>query len=382
MPFVSTRARLSLSQEDQTFLRGLAQSRSEPVSQVQRAQILLRYAQGETVSAIAAGLHTNRPKVERCLGKALQFGVRAALSDLPGRGRPVRLTEEDKAWVVNLACQKPKELGYAQELWTTRLLAKHVHRHCDPAGYPNLRKLGRGTVSKILARHPIRPHKIQYYLEQRDPEFQAKMIEVLHVYREVAVWRKSGLPEEIVGVLSYDEKPGIQALGNTAPDLPPVPGRHPSVGRDHEYRRFGTLSLLAGIDLLSGEVLGLVRDRHRSAEFVEFLRLADQHYPVGARIRMVLDNHSAHISKETRTYLATVPNRFEFVFTPKHGSWLNLVESFFGKLARTLLRGIRVNSKQELRTRIELYLKEVSEEPVVFKWRYRIEELAAESVAS
>lgn len=382
MPFVSTRARLNLSQEEQTLLRGLAQSRSEPASQVQRAQILLRYAQGETVSAIAAGLHTNRPKVERCLGKALQLGVRAALSDLPGRGRPVRLTEEDKAWVVNLACQKPKDLGYAQELWTTRLLAKHVRRHCDPAGYPNLRKLGRGTVSKILARHPIRPHKIEYYLEQRDPEFQAKMIEVLHVYREVAVWRQSGLPEEIVGVLSYDEKPGIQAIGNTAPDLPPVPGRHTSVGRDYEYRRFGTLSLLAGIDLLSGEVLGLVRDRHRSAEFVEFLRLADQHYPAGARIRIVLDNHSAHISKETRTYLATVPNRFEFVFTPKHGSWLNLVESFFGKLARTLLRGIRVNSKQELRTRIELYLKEVSEEPVVFKWKYRIEELAVESVAS
>lgn len=183
------------------------------------------------------------------------------------------------------------------------------------------------------------------------------------------------------GGFELRRKPGIHALGNTAPDLPLVPGRHASVGRDHEYRRFGTLSLLAGIDLLSGEVLGLVRDRHRSAEFVEFLRLADQHYPAGARIRMV-DNHSAHIAKETRSYLATVPNRFEFVFTPKHGSRLNLVESFFGKLARTLFRGIRVTSKQELRTRIELHLKEVSEEPVVFKWKYRIQELAAESVTS
>src|SRR4029077_12560901 len=91
----------------------------------------------------------------------------------------------------------------------------------------------------------------------------------------------------------------------------------------------------------------------------EFLRLADQHYPAGARIRMVLDNHSAHISKETRMYLDSVPNRFDFVFTPKHGSWLNLVESFFGKLAKTLLRGIRVNSKAELRARLELYLQEL-----------------------
>ena len=118
---------------------------------------------------------------------------------------------------------------------------------------------------------------------------------------------------------------------------------------------------LAGIDLLSGEVLSLVRERHRSREFVEFLSLAHQHYPLGARIRLVLDNHSAHIFQETRAYLASVPNRFEFVFTPKHGSWLNLVESSFGKLARTLLRGIRVSSKQELRARLELYLQEVNE---------------------
>jgi uncharacterized protein YwbE len=131
------------------------------VARVQRAQILLRYAHGETVSAIAAGLDTNRPKVERCIAKALQLGVLAALQDLPGRGRRARLSEEDKAWVVNLACQKPKELGYAQELWTTGLLAQHVRKHCRQAGYGNLGKLGRGTVSKILAAHPVRPHKIR-----------------------------------------------------------------------------------------------------------------------------------------------------------------------------------------------------------------------------
>jgi transposase len=164
--------------------------------------------------------------------------------------------------------------------------------------------------------------------------------------------------------------------------LPPVPGRHAQIGRDHEYKRYGTVSLLAGIDLLKGEVLGLVGDRHRSAEFIEFLQLADRQYPAGQRIRVVLDNHSAHISKQTRGYLSSVPNRFEFIFTPKHGSWLNLVESFFGKLARTLLRGIRVSSKAELKARIELYLKEVNEEPVVFKWKYKLETLEAESVAA
>lgn len=382
LPFTSRRAKLALSEADESWLKRLSQSRSEPAAQVERAHILLRYAQGETVSAIAAALHTNRPKVERTLAKALELGVRVALKDLPGRGRPPRLDEAAKTWVVNLACQKPKDLGYAQELWTTRLLAKHVQKHCAAAGYPSLAKLGRGTVSKILQAHPIRPHKIEYYLERRDAEFEAKMVEVLHLYRDVAVWRKTGLPAEVVGVLSYDEKPGIQAIGTTAPDLPPAPGRHRTWGRDHEYKRHGTLSLLAGIDLLSGEVLGIVRDRHRSREFVEFLQMADRHYPAGAQLRVVLDNHSAHISRETRKYLATMPNRFEFIFTPKHGSWLNLVESFFGKLARTLLRDIRVGSKQELRARIELYLQEVNEEPVVFKWKYKLETVVDEPIAS
>jgi transposase len=311
------------------------------------------------------------------VSKALDLGAAQALADLPGRGRRPAMTPEARAWVVSLACQKPKDLGYAQELWTTRLLAKHIQKQCVAAGHPSLSKLGRGTVSKILSANQVQPHKIQYYLERRDPEFDTKMVQVLHVYQEVEIWREKGAaPPDLVAVLSYDEKPGIQAIENTAPDLPPVPGKHSTVSRDHEYIRHGTLSLLAGIDLVSGEVLGLVRRRHRSAEFIEFLKLADAHYPAGARIRIVLDNHSAHISKETRTFLGTVPNRFEFTFTPKHGSWLNLIESFFGKMAKSLLRGIRVASADELKARIELYLKEVNETPVVFRWKYKLETLS------
>ena len=376
MPFVSSRAKLSLSDEERVWLQQIGQSRAESVSRVERAQMLLRYSNGDKISSIADSLGTNRPKVERCISKALQFGLEIALQDLPGRGRPASIPADAKSWVIDLACRKPKDLGYAQEMWTTRLLAKHVRKHGPEAGHPSLAKLGRGTVSKILAAHPIRPHKIEYYLERRDTDFEAKMIQVLHVYKEVEVWRKKGLPKEVVAVLSYDEKPGIPAISNTAPDLPPTPGTHPALGRDHEYKRHGTVSLLAGIDLLNGHVLGVVRDRHRSREFIEFLKLANQHYPEGARVRVILDNHSAHISKETRAYLTTVPNRFEFIFTPKHGSWLNLIEIFFSKLARTLLRGIRVGSKPELKTRIERYLDEVNQEPVVFKWKYKLETIS------
>lgn len=377
MPFVSHRAPLKLSPSELEMLTALSQSRTEAAARVQRASMLLRYNANESISQIAKSLATNRPRVERCVSKALELGVTQALADLPGRGRRPVMTPQARAWVVSLACQKPKDLGYAQELWTTRLLAEHIRKHCVAAGYRSLSKLGRGTVSKILSANQVRPHKIQYYLERRDPEFDAKMVQVLHVYNEVAIWREKGAPPpDLVAVLSYDEKPGIQAIQNTAPDLPPVPGKHATIGRDHEYIRHGTLSLLAGIDLLSGEVLGLVRPRHRSAEFIEFLKLADGHYPAGARIRVVLDNHSAHVSKQTRSFLATLPNRFEFTFTPKHGSWLNLIESFFGKMAKTLLRGIRVASANELKARIDLYLKEVNEAPVVYRWKYKPETLS------
>jgi transposase len=376
MPFISRRPKLELTEEESNWLQQLSQSRSEAAGRVQRAEILLRYHTGETVSGIAAALRTNRPRVERCISKALELGVRSALEDLPGRGRPPALSAEARTWVVNLACQKPKDLGYAQELWTTRLLAQYARKHCLAAGHPSLQRLSRGTVSKILHANAVQPHKVHYYLERRDQEFEAKMKQVLHVYRGVEIWHQRGAPSELVAVLSYDEKPGIQATENTAPDLPPIPGEQPALGRDHEYIRHGTLTLLAGIDLWNGEVLGLVRERHRSAEFIEFLRLADAHYPAEARIRMVLDNHSAHISRETRAFLGTRPNRFEFIFTPTHGSWLNLIESFFGKMARTLLRAIRVKSKEELKTRIEMYLREVNEEPVVFRWKYKLETLS------
>ena len=350
VPFFSRRAQLKLSHREIEKLTALSQSRSQPAGRVQRAAILLQYHAGKTISEIARGLGTNRPRVERCVSKALDLGVTQALAELPGRGRRPAITAEARAWVVSLACQEPNDLGYAQQLWTTRLLASHIRRHCAAAGHPSLGKLGRGTVSKILRANQVHPHQIQYYLERRDPDFEAKMVQLLHVYKQVEIWREQGAPSpDLVAVLSYDEKPGIQALERTGPDLPPAPGKHSAIGRDHEYIRHGTLSLLVGIDLLSGEVLGLVRKRHRSPEFIEFLQLADAHYPPGARIRLVLDNHSAHISKETRALLSTLPNRFELTFTPTHGSWLNLIESFFSKMAKTLLRGLRVSSSEGLK---------------------------------
>jgi transposase len=180
-----------------------------------------------------------------------------------------------------------------------------------------------------------------------------------------------------VAIVSYDEKPGIQAIATTAPDLPPQPGVHATFVRDHEYKRHGTVSLLAGIDLLTGKVHALVRDRHRSREFIEFLKLLDAAYPASTAVKLILDNHAAHISKETRAWLATRPaGRFGFTFTPKHGSWLNLIEGFFSKFARSVLRHIRVASKQELKERIMAGIDEVNRYPVIHTWSYKLAEAA------
>ena len=176
--------------------------------------------------------------------------------------------------------------------------------------------------------------------------------------------------------MPYDEKPGIQALAQKTPDRPPLPGKHASPTRDYEYKRLGTVSLLAGLDLHRGTVTEIVSETHKSKDFIELLKKLDAAYPTATRLRLILDNHSAHISKETQGYLASRPQRFQFVFVPKHGSWLNLVENMFSKMARSMLREIRVQSKQELIQRIHLYFQEVNAAPVVFRWKYKMDEVS------
>jgi len=196
------------------------------------------------------------------------------------------------------------------------------------------------------------------------------MQEILVIYKEVnAINENQNKHDEKIITVSVDEKPGIQAIKNIAPDLPPKPGKYTQIGRDYEYKRLGTLSLLAAIDLHNGHIIAQVHDRHRSKEFISLLKELDSYYPKDCAIRIILDNHSAHISKETMAYLATKPNRFIYVHTPKHGSWLNLIETFFSKIARTFLKYIRVESKEELKERILKGIEEINAEPVVHCWK-------------
>ena len=379
---------LPLSDEDKKYLKSLSKTRTIQAQVVDRARILLYKADGVSFDDIAARLNISKRTVRLCISKFNTGGLDAALFDAKRSGRPAEVSDDAKAWIINLACQRPADLGYSQELWTLAKLHKHIQQHAQQAGFPRLTTITKAYVQKLLQDNQIKPFKIKYYCEKRDPDFESKMHEVLVVYKQVEMqFDENGniiVPDDykLTITVSYDEKPGIQAIANTSKDLRPT-GDNGEVYRDYEYKRLGTVSLLAGIDLLTGEAIPLVRDTHKTFDFIDFLKILDKKYPSQDTIRIILDNHSAHTSKETKRFLATMPkDRFAFVFTPKHGSWLNMIEGFFGKMTKQMLRGIRVNSKQELVDRIYQYFDEINKEPVVYHWKYKMDDIEETESAS
>ncbi|GAB63514.1 putative transposase [Candidatus Jettenia caeni] len=367
-----TKRSILLLKDDQLQeLNRIIRTRTSPAQEIQRAKILLSYHGNPNISKVAQDVEVARDTVYKCIDKALEMGVESALKDLYHRPKDPTITMEAKAWLVNIACCKPKDLGMAAELWTQKALAGYARKHATQAGHPSLSRAGKATVNRILKNQTLQPHKVKYYLEKRDPAFESKMKEVLLVYQEVSLQKDSPNMDDKkqLYTVCVDEKPGVQALANVAPDLPPQPNQYPQIARDHEYKRLGTASILAGIDLHDGHVFAQVQHRHRSREFIELLKEIDAYYPLNAQIRIILDNHSSHISRETRAYLATRPGRFIYVHTPTHGSWLNLAETLFGKMARTFLRHMRVSSWDDLKKRIVLGVQEINEQPVVHRWR-------------
>src|SRR5262249_36360181 len=178
---------LALGEEDTAKLRSIAQSRTEPGSRVERARILLAYREDPSFYAVSRALGLHHQTVQRCVERAVAEGPMSALDDRSHPGKEPTITLEAKAWLVSLACRKAKELGYPHELWTTRLLARHAREHGPAEGHGCLRELAQGTAVKILNEEEVRPHKVRYYLEERDPEFAEKMADVLCVYRKVKI---------------------------------------------------------------------------------------------------------------------------------------------------------------------------------------------------
>ena len=365
------RAALMLDEERRLMLQGLAGSRTAERREVERARILLAYAEGQSPTEIHRALGVSRPTIYKCIDKALAAGVGAGLRDRYHRPRAPQIDDAAKAWVIDLGCRKPKDLGLAAESWTLSALAAYVRSHAASADHPRLSSAGKSTVWRILEKGEIKPHRVRYSLERRDADFARKMAEILVVYRELSLYPPEAIDDakpHPVHPVSVDGKLGVQALGATASDRPPVPGPHSSLGRDYEHVRHGTLSIIAALDLHSGHIIANVESRHRSVEFIALLRRLDEYYPQEAIISLVLDKHSAHISKETMAYLSSRPGRFEYVHTPRHGSWLNLIEAAFSRMAHTFLRHIRVGSLDELRSRILQGIDEMNAQPVRFQW--------------
>jgi transposase len=378
---------IQLTESETSYLQSIIQKGTVEVRVYRRAKMLLLKREGLSNEAIAAKLDVSVPTVRLCLQKYSERGIQPALEDYCGRGRRAEIFDDSKAWVVNIACQKPAAFGLSGELWYPTSLTQYVNSVAREEGYPRMATASVTSIRKILREAQLNPHKITYYCEKRDPDFDRKMHDILVIYKQVELrFDESGMfipfaeGEEVVHTLSFDEKPGIQAIKTTCKDKPPVAGtgKTSTVLRDYEYQRCGTLALLAAIDLQTGEAIPLVSATHKSSDFVTFLKKWDGKYPRSDKLRIILDNHSAHTSKETQEYLNTLPGRFEFVFTPTHGSWLNMVEGFFSKMTRQMLTGIRVSSKEELAERIYKYFDEVNAVPVPYKWKYKMDTIDLE----
>ena len=386
-----------------------------------RAKILLALQVTGTYKSIATNLNISIKQVSNCYHRYIKNNknVLQSLKDLPRSGRRPIFDLNQQLMVLNLACQRPKDIvdpdtpeeNYASEFWTQRALANHVSE-VFPSN-KGLSKINQSAISKLYKKNIIKPQQVKYYLESRDPNFDTKMEQVLQVYKQV----QDGTSDQIT--VSIDEKTAIQALGSHHRDIMPSVSNgqktvyQKSIKRDPEYIRHGRVNIIAGVTLQNGKILERVADRNNSKEFVEFLKLLDRSLDKSKQIRLLADNYGTHFSKETQSYLnslrplqqhkriqfsvsstnkkikiqtinykkitlATViadngkrrlkvaaivtRKRFTYVFLPTHGSWLNAIEGVFSKMARTFLKGIRVNSKEELKTRIVKGIQELNRE--------------------
>ena len=270
---------ISLTDDDKSYLNKLLTQSTLEIRVYQRARILLLKSEGASNKAIADKLDIGIGVVKRCLNKFKENGVEASLCDNKGRGRKAEITDDDITWVISKACQKPKDYGYSAEFWYPMSFRKFINSIAETEGHPRMATVAETTLRKILSNARIKPFQVSYYCERRDPEFDAKMHDVLVIYKQIEMqFDKDGklipFEKDAVHTLSYDEKPGIQAIATTGEDRPPIPNTDKSNGyqRDYEYVRLGILSLLAAIDLLSGEAIPLVSETHKSSDFMTFLK--------------------------------------------------------------------------------------------------------------
>jgi transposase len=302
-----------MSDEDEEFLAKVSNSHTAPHREVVRAQALLMAKDGLANTAIASALNVSPSSVARWRTRFPQEGWAKLGQVRKGRGRKPSIPAEKVEAIVH-ATQHEKPAG--QTHWSCRTMAKAQGISPD-------------TVQRIWSARGLKPHRVKTFKISNDKRFEEKLIDVVGLYLN---------PPKKAIVLCMDEKSQIQALDRTQPGLPLKRGRAGTM--THDYKRYGTTTLFAALDVLTGRVIGECHPRHRNGEFVKFLRTIDREVPKGLAIHMILDNYGSHGHENVQAWLAKHP-RFHLHFIPTSSSWLNLVERWFGLLTdKAVRRGV------------------------------------------
>jgi transposase len=328
-----------LSALDRMRLEAIASDRNRPRKHVERARVVLASANGRPVQQVATEVDVSRPMVWRWHQRFAEDGPEGLLRDKTRRPGKPPIPAEAVARVVALTCGEPP-IGMTH--WTGRAMAK--------AAGISLR-----SVQRIWDAHQLQPHRVRSFKRSHDPAFAEKLVDIVGLYLDP--------PEH--AVLSIDEKSHIQALDCTQPGLPLKPGRGGTM--THDYKRHGTATLFAALNVLEGTVIGRCMQRHRHEEFIRFLNTVEREVPAGRIIHAVVDNYATHTHPKVDAWLARHP-RWTFHFTPTSGSWLNAVETFFSALTRQRIRRGSFHSIVSLQAAINQYLAERNAEPRPFVW--------------
>ena len=332
--------RTKLRRGDRAKLTRLARSRTAPRRLVDRARIVLGSAEGKSGTELCSEIGVSRPTVTLWLDRYDSGGLAAIQSDEPRSGRPKRISHEVDAEIVERAQDDAPPEGTH---WTTRQMAEEVG-------------VSKSHVWRVWQAHGLAPHRVDYFKISTDPHFVEKLRDVVGLYLD---------PPERAVVFCFDEKSQIQALDRTQPGLPLKPGRAGTM--THDYKRHGTTTLFAALEVATGSVVHECMPRHRHQEFLRFLRKIDKSVPAGLDIHVILDNYATHKHEKIERWLGTHP-RVHFHFVPTSASWLNLVELLFHELERRQLKRLAVHHVQELIDAITSYLDRRNDNPFPYTW--------------
>ena len=340
---------LAVSDEQRLVLEKLVRSQTAPHRDVQRARVLLMAADGFASTQIAEEVQVSPTTVTRWRERFSAVGLKEFSGVRPGRGRKPSIPREKVEEIVRLTLH---ETPPGETHWSCRSMAAR-------AGVSS------ATVQRIWSARGLQPHRVETFKLSNDPRFEEKLVDVVGLYLN---------PPEGAIVLCMDEKSQIQALDRTQPSLPIKPGGAGTM--THDYKRNGTTTLFAALDVLTGSVIGQCLPRHRHVEFLKFLRTIDREVPRGLNVHLILDNYAAHNHPNVKAWLAKHP-RFELHFTPTSSSWLNMVEVFFGSLSDKAIRRGIFHSVPDLIAAIETYLAAHNQNPKPFQWTATAEQILA-----